>query len=74
VLWVDPAKVEVRCVDGNVALHGRLDTRSDTNLLIELTKRLDGVASLVDGLGWEYDNMKVDVGGAPYGANPRSGW
>jgi len=74
VLWVDPSKVEVICVDGNLTLRGRMETRSDANLLVELTKRLDGVASVTDELSWEYDNTKLDLAGTPYEVNPRSNW
>jgi hypothetical protein len=56
-----------------VTLSGRLETRSDANLLVELTRRLDGVASVNDGLSWEFDNTKVDVA-TPYGVGPRSNW
>ncbi len=59
ILWIDPALVDLICVDGNVSLRGRLDTRSDAELLIEFVKRVDGVISVEDGLSWEIDNRKV---------------
>lgn len=74
VLWIDPSRVTVECRDGNVSLSGRMETRSDTQLLIELTKRLDGVASVVDGLTWEVDNLKADMTGIPPGMSPRPNW
>jgi CBS domain-containing protein len=73
VLWIEPSKVEVGCEDGNVTLRGRLETRSDANLLVELASRLDGVASVHDDLSWEFDNTKVDIA-TPYGAGPRTNW
>jgi CBS domain-containing protein len=73
VLWVGPGRVDVQCVDGNVTLRGRLETRSDANLLVELTKRLDGVVSVVDALEWEYDNTRVAVA-SPWPPNPSSMW
>jgi hypothetical protein len=51
-----------------------METRSDANLLVELTKRLDGVASVTDELSWEYDNTRLDRAGTPYQVNPRSNW
>lgn len=61
VLWIDPKLVSVTCDDGNVVLSGRLETRSDAQLLAELTRRLDGVASVNDQLAWSYDNTKLEA-------------
>lgn len=61
VLWIDPRKVEVRSVEGNVELHGRLETKSDAVLLEDLTKRLDGVVSVDSDLTWEIDNSKLEM-------------
>jgi CBS domain-containing protein len=61
ILWIDPKRVDIICEDGNVSLSGRLETRSDAQLLIELTRRLDGVVSVADGLRWEVDNTKVEM-------------
>lgn len=61
VLWVDADRVTVRCVDGNVVLTGRLETKSDADLLVSLTERLDGVASAHAELTWELDNTKLDT-------------
>lgn len=67
VLWIDPERVTIDCVDGNVVLRGRLETRSDAGLLVELTKRLDGVASVADHLDWEVDNTRVEMVSPPVG-------
>ncbi len=61
VLWVDADRVNIRCVDGNVVLTGRLETKSDADLLVSLTERLDGVASVQSELTWELDNTKLDT-------------
>lgn len=73
VLWVDPRRVTVRCLDGNVELSGQMETRSDASLLVELTKRLDGVTSVHDGLTWEVDNTKLEMVSPPAGY-PRHNW
>jgi CBS domain-containing protein len=57
-LWVDQEKVEVGSVDGNVTLSGRLGTRTETRLLVELVKRVDGVASVTDQLSWDVDDTR----------------
>lgn len=67
VLWIDPDRVTVESAEGNVVLRGRLETRSDANLLVELTKRLDGVASVGDHVDWEIDNTKVEMTSPPVG-------
>lgn len=65
VLWIDPRPVEIKCEDGNVVLSGRLETRSDAQLLAELTRRLDGVVSLKDRLSWSVDNTKLEMVSPP---------
>lgn len=67
VLWIDPERVTVECIDGNVVLRGKLETRSDAGLLVELTKRLDGVASVADHLDWDVDNTRVEMVSPPVG-------
>lgn len=61
VLWIDPKLVRVLCVEGNVTMSGQLETRSDTQLLVELTSRIDGVASVDNQLSWAYDNTKLEI-------------
>lgn len=67
ILWIDPNRATIECVDGNVVLRGKLETRSDANLLVELTRRLDGVASVADHLDWEVDNTRVEMVSPPVG-------
>lgn len=57
-LWIEPEKVEVGSVDGNVTLSGRLDTRTEAQLLVELAKRVDGVAAVNDRLSWDADDTR----------------
>ena len=73
ILWVDPDRVEVSSTDGNVVLDGRLENRSDATLLVELTRRLDGVASVTDHLQWDYDNTRGDFSSPPPEV-PRPNW
>lgn len=74
VLWIDARRVDVRCVEGNVRLRGRLETKSDATLLEEMTRRIDGVASVDAKLTWEIDNTKVDMAPVPSSPYARSGW
>ena len=74
VLWIDPRKVEVRSVEGNVELHGHLETKSDCVLLEDLTKRVDGVVSVNSRLTWEIDNTKLDANTLARDHLARPGW
>lgn len=67
ILWIDPEQADVICVDGNVSLSGRLETRSDATLIEELTRRLDGVVSVASELTWVTDNTKLGMVGRPPG-------
>lgn len=61
VLWIDPKRITVTSVDGNVHVEGQLETRSDADLLEDLIKGLDGVVSVSSGLTWEVDNTKLEM-------------
>jgi CBS-domain-containing membrane protein len=74
ILWIDPRRVEIKSVNGNVVLRGRLETRSDAELLAELTGRLDGVVSVENHLEFDIDNLKLDMTGIPPGIVPRHNW
>jgi len=74
VMWVDPNRVAISCEDGNLVLTGGMETKSDAELLVELTKRVDGVASLSDHLTWEIDNTKLDMTGAIRPPYPTGNW
>lgn len=74
VLWIDAWRVEVVCEEGNVVLTGHLETRSDADLSVELTRRLDGVVSVQDRLTWEIDNSKLGMASPPTGQWPRPNW
>ena len=73
VLWIDPKRVDVQSVDGNVVLTGRLETRGDASLLTDLARRVDGVVSVRDQLDWEVDNTKLEMVSPPQGF-PRPNW
>jgi CBS domain-containing protein len=53
VLLINPVIVDVKCEDGNVSLRGHLETRNDAQLLVLLTRGLDGVVSVKDQLTWQ---------------------
>lgn len=74
ILWIEPSRVRLTCVDGNVHLEGRLETRSDVNLLVELTRRVDGVVSVSDNLSFDVDNAKLEMTSPPLSHYTRPNW
>ena len=74
VLWIDARRVDVRSVDGNVTLKGRLETKSDATLVEELSRRVDGVVSVDAELTWDIDNTKLEMVSPPPSGLSRSNW
>lgn len=74
ILWIDPRKVEVNVVEGNVVLEGQLETKSDAVLLEDLAGRLDGVVSVKSRLTWKVDNSKLEMVSPPPGVPPHGNW
>jgi CBS domain-containing protein len=58
ILFLEDGVVDVTVVDGVVTLRGTLPTKSDTRLLEELTRRLDGVVRLESELDFEVDDQR----------------
>lgn len=54
ILWLNPQTVKVSARDGLVTLSGEVPARSDTRILEEMTKRVDGVVD-VDATGMSFD-------------------
>lgn len=56
--WMAPEDVEVTVSDGNVALHGTLDTHTLAELLPRFTQSVPGVVSVDADLAWRVDDRK----------------
>lgn len=65
-LLVDPARVEVAVADGVVTLTGELETRADTEAVVHLVERLEGVVGVNDELGYRVDERLADARVAPF--------
>ncbi len=70
ILWIDSRRVSLKCSDGNLELRGLLETKSDADLLVRLSSRVDGVISVANHLDWEIDNTKLEMVGMPVGMPP----
>jgi CBS domain-containing protein len=57
-LWLDAAVLEITVEDGVVHLAGRLPRRSDTQLLVALAGRLEGVVAVEPCLDHDWDDTQ----------------
>ena len=64
ILWIEAPSVVVRVERGEVRLSGRLERRSDAELLEQFVARVPGVVSVHSTLGWRWDDRKVSREGA----------
>jgi CBS domain-containing protein len=56
MLWIDDERLEVAVDGGVVTLCGRLDTRSDADLLVRCVRRVPGVVDVQAELAWDADD------------------
>ncbi len=65
VLWVEPSDVEVTVRGGVVTLTGEMDRKSTIEVVVESTRRVDGVVDVVNELTYRYDDT-ADIRGGRY--------
>jgi osmotically-inducible protein OsmY len=46
--------------DGVASISGEVPRRSDTRILEELTRRLDGIVNVETDLTWELDDTRIE--------------
>jgi CBS domain-containing protein len=56
-LWVDDGRVRVAVARGAVTLSGRLDKRSDVEVLERLVRRVPGVTTIASSVDWRFDDV-----------------
>jgi len=59
-LWIPADRVRVTASGGNVSLVGRVETKTDAELLPRLVERVPGVVSVTSELTWEYDERPLE--------------
>ena len=64
ILWIEAPSVVVRVERGEARLSGRLERRSDAELLEQFVARVPGVVSVHSTLRWSWDDRKVSREGA----------
>ncbi|MFD5814287.1 CBS domain-containing protein [Streptomyces sp. NPDC127038] len=61
-LWLSPRSVDVFVTEGVVTLAGRLERRSETEIAVSMTRRIDGVVDVVGDLTYRLDDAHVRPG------------
>jgi len=60
LLFLDPADVGVTAEDGVVTLDGEMENRTETRLLVELTRRVEGVVRVESQLTFLVDDQMAE--------------
>ncbi len=60
LLFLDPDTVSVTVVDGVVTLEGEMENRTETHLLEELTRRVEGITRVDSQLSFLVDDQAAD--------------
>ncbi|MFJ3306687.1 CBS domain-containing protein [Streptomyces sp. NPDC086549] len=55
-LWLPPRSVDVSVTEGVVTLTGHMERRSETEIALSMTRRIEGVVAVVDGLTYRLDD------------------
>jgi CBS domain-containing protein len=58
-LWLPPRSIDVSVVQGVVTLTGHMERRSETEIALSLTARIDGVVGVVDRLTYRLDDARL---------------
>ncbi|MFE6196135.1 CBS domain-containing protein [Streptomyces sp. NPDC057838] len=61
-LWLGPRGVDVSVVDGVVTLDGCLERKSETEIAVSMTRRIDGVVAVTDRLTYRLDDSHLRPG------------
>lgn len=58
-LWISPDQVDVKVAKGEVTLSGRLETKTNAQLLPRFVERVPGVVSVTSSLTWQYEDKPL---------------
>ncbi|MFF5187646.1 CBS domain-containing protein [Streptomyces sp. NPDC000345] len=64
-LWLPPRSVEVSVTEGVVTLTGHMERKSDTEIALSMTRRIDGVVDAVGKLTYRLDDARGRTGEQP---------
>lgn len=60
-LWLAPSSIDVSVVEGVVALSGHMERKSETEIALSMTRRIDGVVGVVDKLTYRLDDAHLRI-------------
>lgn len=72
-LWIEDENLEIRVLEGEVSLSGKLERRTDAELLPRFVSRVPGVVSVRSTVRWKWDDRKAsreDRSRIPIGLRP----
>jgi hypothetical protein len=58
-LWLAPRGIDVSVVEGVVTLTGHMERKSETEIALSMTRRIDGVVGVVDQLTYRLDEAHL---------------
>ncbi|SFE27528.1 CBS domain-containing protein [Streptomyces mirabilis] len=58
-LWQAPRSIDVSVVEGVVTLSGQMERKSETEIAVSMTRRIDGVVAVVDQLSYRRDDSRI---------------
>ncbi|MDH6566089.1 CBS-domain-containing membrane protein [Streptomyces sp. SAI-208] len=58
-LWLAPRSVDVSVTEGVVTLTGQMERKSETEIAVAMTVRVDGVVAVVDKLTYRLDDARI---------------
>jgi CBS domain-containing protein len=58
-LWLAPRSIDVSVVEGVVTLTGHMERKSETEIALAMTRRIDGVVGVVDRLTHRLDDTRL---------------
>ncbi|MEU6378757.1 CBS domain-containing protein [Streptomyces sp. NPDC046909] len=64
-LWLPPLSVDVAVTEGVVTLSGQMERKSETEIAVAMTRRIDGVVAVVDHLTHRLDDPHARPGEQP---------
>ncbi|WP_128381351.1 CBS domain-containing protein [Streptomyces cavernae] len=62
-LWLAPRTIEVSVVEGVVTLAGHMERKTETEIAVAMTRRIDGVVAVVDELSYRLDDARLQPEG-----------
>ncbi|MGW7543217.1 CBS domain-containing protein [Streptomyces sp. NPDC054770] len=67
-LWLPSRSVDVAVAEGLVTLTGHMEHRTETEIAVSMTRRIDGVVDVIDKLTYRLDDARIREEQALHGA------